>query len=58
VRTLRADAALRDIPVVVISAVAAERSGTVIGAADTLNKPVDAGRMLLLLRSHLAGARA
>jgi two-component system sensor histidine kinase/response regulator len=56
VRAMKADPELHDIPVVVVSAVADERGGTVPGAADLLNKPVDRDALLAVLRRHLRGA--
>ena len=58
VRTMQADAELRRIPAVVVSVLARERGGTVVGAADILNKPVDRSELLMVLRRHLTGARA
>jgi two-component system, sensor histidine kinase and response regulator len=57
VRTLQADPDLSDIPVVVVSVLATERGGTVVGAADLLDKPVDRDALLLVLRRHLRGTR-
>jgi CheY-like chemotaxis protein len=57
VRTLQADADLRGVPVVVVSMLATERGGTVVGAADLVNKPVDRGELLMVLRRHLPGVR-
>jgi hypothetical protein len=55
---MQADADLRRIPAVVVSVQATERGGTVAGAADLLNKPVDRGALLMVLRRHLPGVRA
>ena len=49
--SLRADARLKDIPVVVISMIAEEERGTLCGAVDVLSKPVKRDDLLRLLRS-------
>jgi CheY-like chemotaxis protein len=57
VRTMQADAELRHVPAIVVSALALERGGTVVGAADLVTKPVEKGAILAVLRRHLPGAR-
>jgi PAS domain S-box-containing protein len=52
-RTLKADAELRDIPVVVVSIVAAEGRGRLLGAVDLLTKPVDRDDLLRVLWRNL-----
>lgn len=52
-RTLKADAELREIPVVVVSIVAAEGRGRLLGAVDLLTKPVDREDLLRVLWRNL-----
>ncbi len=48
-RQLKSDPALRDIPVVVVSIVAQEQKGAVLGAVDVLQKPVSREALLAVL---------
>ncbi len=48
-RRLKSDAKLRDIPVVVVSIVAAENRGTLLGAVDALSKPIRREDLLRVL---------
>ncbi len=54
-RAVREEAPLRNIPVVVVSIVAQEGSGRVLGAVDLLDKPVDRDEFLGVLRRNLVG---
>jgi PAS domain S-box-containing protein len=58
-RALREDPAVRDVPVVVVSIVAGEGGGQVLGAVDLLTKPVDREMLDRALRRNLprAGSR-
>jgi signal transduction histidine kinase/DNA-binding response OmpR family regulator/CHASE3 domain sensor protein len=51
-RHLREDPALRDVPVVIVSVEASEHRGALIGAVDTLAKPVDREHLLALIQRH------
>jgi CheY-like chemotaxis protein len=54
IRALKADAELRDIPLVVVSIVAEERRGSILGSVDILEKPVAREELLAALeRFHL-----
>lgn len=48
--TLKNDPALQDIPVIVISVVAREKAGTVLGAMDVLQKPIAREDLVRVLR--------
>ena len=48
-RRLKADADLKDIPVIVVSVVARERRGTVLGAVEMLQKPVSREDLLRVI---------
>ncbi len=50
---LKADPALRDIPVVMVTVVDDKKLGYALGAADNLTKPVDRERLAEVLRRHL-----
>ncbi len=52
-RRLKADAEVKDIPVVVVSIVASEGRGRLLGAIDLLNKPVDRTHLLRVLWRNL-----
>ena len=52
-RRLKADAEVKDIPVVVVSIVATEGRGRLLGAIDLLNKPVDRTQLLRVLWRNL-----
>ena len=52
-RTLKEDPELRDIPVVVVSIVAAENRGSLLGAVDLVNKPVEREDLLRVLWRNL-----
>jgi CheY-like chemotaxis protein/HPt (histidine-containing phosphotransfer) domain-containing protein len=52
-RGLKADATLRDIPVVVVSIVGRENRGTIFGAADVLNKPVSKEEICSVIRRNV-----
>lgn len=53
IRSLKSDPELRDIPVVVVSVVAGENRGGIIGAVDVLQKPVIREDLLATLRRSL-----
>ncbi|MEY4388080.1 MAG: hypothetical protein RLY20_3363, partial [Verrucomicrobiota bacterium] len=53
VQTLKADPALRDIPVVVVSIVAGENRGRILGAVDILQKPVSRDDLSTCLKRAL-----
>jgi two-component system, sensor histidine kinase and response regulator len=57
IRALKADPELRDIPVVVVSIVAGENRGGIIGAVDVLQKPVNRDDLRAALRRSLPPAR-
>jgi len=54
IRALKSDPELRDIPVVVVSIVAGENRGGIIGALDVLQKPVNREELLAVLRRTLS----
>ena len=59
-KTLKADAEVRDIPVVVVSIVAGESKGRLLGAVDLVTKPVEREDLLRVLWRNLGrrqGAR-
>jgi PAS domain S-box-containing protein len=56
IRAIKADPALRDIPVVVVSIVAGENRGGILGAVDVLQKPVQREDLLAALQRALPGA--
>ncbi len=58
IRALKADPQLRDIPLVVVSIVAEERRGSILGAVDILEKPVAREDLLAALRRSLLPARS
>jgi CheY-like chemotaxis protein len=58
IRALKADPQLRDIPLVVVSIVAEERRGSILGAVDILEKPVSREDLLAALRRSLLPVRA
>jgi|GEM_PF-984414 len=53
VGAIKADAQLRHIPVVVVSVVASENRGHVLGAVDVLQKPVSRAELLAVLERNL-----
>ena len=55
---LKQDPNLRDIPVVVISAVAAEERGRLLGAVDLLSKPIEREDLLRVLWRNLGSQRS
>ncbi len=58
IRAIKADPQLRAIPVVVVSIVAEERRGSILGAVDILEKPVAREELLAALERSLLPARA
>jgi len=58
IRALKADPQLRTIPLVVVSVVAEERRGSILGAVDILEKPVVREDLLAALRRSLLPAKA
>jgi PAS domain S-box-containing protein len=52
-RLLKADADLRDIPVVIVSVIAKENRGTLLGAVDLLEKPIEREELRMVLDRHL-----
>ena len=57
VRAIKADPQLRDIPVVVVSVVAGESRGRILGAVDVLQKPVGREELLGVLQRNLVHTR-
>lgn len=57
IRALKADEELRHIPLVVVSIVAAEHRGSILGAVDILEKPVVRGELLAVLQRNLVVAK-
>ena len=53
IRAIKADPALRDIPVVVVSIVAGENRGRIFGAVEVLQKPVSRAELLAVLHRCL-----
>jgi|GEM_PF-2210289 len=53
IRAIKADPTLRSIPVVVVSIVAEERRGSILGAVDVLEKPIVRDDLLLALKRSL-----
>src|ERR1019366_180931 len=58
IRALKADPQLRAIPLVVVSIVAEERRGSILGAVEILEKPVVREELLAALRRCLLPGRA
>ena len=58
IRALKADPQLRAIPLVVVSVVAEEHRGSILGAVDILEKPVAREDLLAALRRSLLPVRA
>jgi len=58
IRALKADPQLRDIPLVVVSIVAEERRGSILGVVDVLEKPVVREELLAALQRSLLPVRA
>ncbi|HXI70763.1 MAG TPA: CHASE domain-containing protein [Verrucomicrobiae bacterium] len=58
IREIKADPQLRAIPVVVVSIVAEERRGSILGAVDILEKPVAREELLAALERSLLPKRA
>ena len=56
-KRLKADPALRRIPVVVISVVAGDERGTLVGAVDLVTKPFEREDLLRVLWRHLGRSR-
>jgi PAS domain S-box-containing protein len=56
-RVLKGDPELCEIPVVVVSVLAEEQRGTLLGVVDLLNKPHDRTDLLRILRRNLGGTR-
>jgi PAS domain S-box-containing protein len=52
-RKFKSDPELFDVPVVVVSIVGSENRGTIFGAADLLNKPVNRDELCSVLRRHV-----
>jgi len=50
---LKADPALADVPVIMLSMVEDRNMGFALGATDYLSKPVDQGRLAAILRQHV-----
>ncbi len=56
-KELKADPALADIPVIMVTMLDERDRGYSLGAADYMTKPVDRERMKLLLEKHRSGAK-
>jgi PAS domain S-box-containing protein len=56
VRTLKADPEVRNIPVVVVSVLAGENRGRILGSVDVLQKPVAREELLAVLQRNLPPA--
>jgi adenylate cyclase len=54
-KELKADAALRDFPVIMVSVLNERGMAIPLGAADFVTKPVDRQRLTAILREHCAG---
>jgi PAS domain S-box-containing protein len=54
-RELKADAELRDIPVIMVTVLNERGMAIPLGAADFMTKPVDRQRLTAILRDHCAG---
>ena len=54
-KELKADAALRDIPVIMVTVLNERGMAIPLGAADFVTKPVDRQRLTAILREHCAG---
>jgi two-component system sensor histidine kinase/response regulator len=52
-RALKADPELCEIPVVIVSIVAEENRGSVLGAVDLIEKPIERSELLAVLQRHL-----
>jgi PAS domain S-box-containing protein len=57
IRTLKADPQVRYIPVVVVSVLAGENRGRILGSVDVLQKPVAREELLAVLQRNLPPAR-
>jgi len=57
-RQIKADPALTEVPVVVVSIVGSENRGTIFGAADLLNKPVARDELCSVLRRNVKPGRS
>jgi PAS domain S-box-containing protein len=55
-KELKADAELRDIPVIMVTVLNERGMAIPLGAADFMTKPVDRQRLAAILREHCAGA--
>jgi adenylate cyclase len=54
-KELKADAALRDIPVIMVTVLNERGMAIPLGAADFMTKPIDRQRLMAILREHCAG---
>jgi CheY-like chemotaxis protein len=54
-KELKADAALRDIPVIMVTVLNERGMAIPLGAADFVTKPIDRQRLTAILRQHCAG---
>jgi signal transduction histidine kinase/CheY-like chemotaxis protein/HAMP domain-containing protein len=54
-KELKADAALRDIPVIMVTVLNERGMAIPLGAADFVTKPIDRQRLTAILREHCAG---
>ena len=57
-KALKADAGLRDIPVIMVTVLNERGMAIPLGAADFVTKPVDRQRLTAILREHCAGPSA
>jgi signal transduction histidine kinase/CheY-like chemotaxis protein/HAMP domain-containing protein len=55
-KALKADTALRDIPVIMVTVLNERGMAIPLGAADFVTKPVDRQRLMAILREHCAGS--
>jgi signal transduction histidine kinase/DNA-binding response OmpR family regulator/HAMP domain-containing protein len=57
-KALKADASLRDIPVIMVTVLNERGMAIPLGAADFVTKPIDRQRLTAILREHCAGPSA
>jgi CheY-like chemotaxis protein len=57
VRAIKGDPALRSIPVIVVSVVAAENRGQILGEVDVLEKPIQRDELLAVIQRNISPVR-